>query len=241
MLLKNFYLKNTLIFDTFNEKKFCNKNIYGKFLIRSKIFKNKNLFFLDNNENFFHIKEKKVYKRLNFPVKKNILGYSFRVKNNLYTNQQNKLIKFNYFSFYKTKINPLSNLNNFFYLLKNKKRISLIFLKAVKGGFLCYFSGVFCFVANYQIYNYIASHIKFLLKLKIFDNLKYFLYLDTNFFYYPWVLSHFKLQINYTKRRKLKTPKRKFYLLQFNMKNYKNLNKKFLYTKKFYKFIDKRK
>ena len=63
--------------------------------------------FLDNGENFFHIKEKVLQSRLNFYFKENILGYSFRVKNVISTNQQNKAIKFNYFSFYNYKKQPV--------------------------------------------------------------------------------------------------------------------------------------
>ena len=243
MFLKNFYLKNTPIFEIVNEKKFCSKNVYGKFLIRSTILKDKNLLFLDNNENFFHIKEKIVYSRLNFSLKKNILGQSFRIKNSFYTNQQNKLIKLNYFSFYKSKSKPLVKLQNFFYYLKKKKRISLLFIQAIKGGFLCYFSGVFCFIAHYQVYNYLQSKIKTSYKIKNFlKNLKYFFNLNSNFLYYPWFLSRFKLQINYTKKKKLKIPTRKFYVLQFNMLASKTLKNFFFKKKNFFRnhFVKKK-
>lgn len=235
MLLKKLYLKKTSIFETVNEKKFCSKNIYGKFLIRSNILKNKKLLFLDNSENFFHIKEKLVYSRLNFSFKKNILGQSFRVKESFYTNQQNNLIKFKYFSFYTSKPKPIKKLQHFFYSLKNKKRISLLFIQSIKGGFLCYFSGVFCFVANYQLHNYLICQIKNSHKIKYFFNsLKYFFNSKVDFLYYPWFLSRFKLQINYNKKKKLKIPTRKFYVLQFSMVDPKTLKKNFLNKKSSY-------
>tara|TARA_B110000879_G_scaffold107255_1_gene144127 strand:- start:16189 stop:16923 length:735 start_codon:yes stop_codon:yes gene_type:complete len=227
MILKNFYLNNNSIFETVNDKKFCSKNVYGKFLIRSSILKNKKLLFLDNGENFFHIKEKTVKSRLNFFFKKNILGHSFRVKNNTYTNKQNKSIKFKYFSFYNYKKRPLEKLNNFFYSLKNKNKIALIFIQAIKGGFLCYFSGIICFIGDYQIHKYIKAQTTFFLKNQSFlDMLKHLLYSNTNFIYYPWYLSRFKLQLVYTKKKKLKTPKRKFYILQFRVNFNQHIVKK---------------
>ena len=227
MILKNFYLNNNSIFETVNDKKFCIKNIYGKFLIRSNIFKNKKLLFLDNGENFFHIKEKTIHSRLNFSFEKNILGHSFRVKNNIYTNQQNRSLKFKYFSFYNYKKNPLSKLNNFFYSLKKKKRIPLIFIQSIKGGFLCYLYGAICFVANYQINRYIERQRIFFSDTSNFLSILKNFFFYTNFIYYPWYLSRFKLQINYNKKRKLKNPKRKFYILRFSLISSNNrINKK---------------
>lgn len=211
MYLKNFYLNSTPTLEKIIDKKFCSENIYGKFLVRSNILINKNMLFIDNGKSFFHVKQKTFENLLNFSGPDSLVGRSFRVKNNVYVNQQNKLVKFNYFSLYDVKkVSPIAKLRSLFYQLRNKKIIPLVFLKSIKGGFLCYFLGVVCFVRKDHVHKFLADEKRAGLKemVESFNR-------KENFLYYPWYLSCLKLQLYYDKKFKLRNPKRKFYMLNF--------------------------
>lgn len=147
MFLKNFYLNYSKTSKEIIDKKFCSENIYGKFLIRSGILINKKLLFIDNGKSFFHIKKETVKNSLNFSSKDSFVGSSLRVKNNIFINQQNKLIKFKYFSFYKNNnSNPFLKLKNILYKLKEKKNYSSYSFEDYKGWVFLLFNGncLFC-------------------------------------------------------------------------------------------------
>lgn len=216
MYLKKFYLDPTSTFKESIDKKFCAENIYGKFLVRSRLKNDKEFMFLDNGKSFFHIKENTIKNLLNFSKDDILDGHSFRIKNDVYIQPKSKSIRFNYFSLYNTKRESLiSKLKNSFYQLKKKKHIPLIFLKSVKGGFLGYFGGMVCFVRK--------NEVKKFCKNSQFNEMFSFFNEKENFFYYPWYFSHLSLRVYYDKKYKLRSFKRKFYLLSFIVTNSKKL------------------
>ena len=216
MSLKKFYLDPTSTFNESIDKKFCSENVYEKFLVRSRLKNNKEFIFLDNGKSFFHIKEKTIKNLLNFSTDDILDGQSFRIKNDVYIQPKNKSIRFNYFSLYNTKRESLiSKLKNVFYQFKKKKQIPLIFLRSIKGGFVGYFGGITCFVRKNEIK-------KFCKKFQ-FNEMFSFFNEKENFFYYPWYLSRLSLRVYYDKKFKLRSFKRKFYLLSFIVTNSKKL------------------
>lgn len=223
MFLKNFYLNYSKTSKEIIDKKFCSENIYGKFLIRSGILINKKLLFIDNGKSFFHIKKETVKNSLNFSSKDSFVGSSLRVKNNVFINQQNKLIKFKYFSFYKNNnSNPFLKLKNILYKLKEKKTIPLILLRTIKGGFFCYLMGIVCFVPKRQVNNCFITKQKDLFNFKTVLSI---LNRKENAIYLPFYLSKLNLSIYYDKKFRHGNPKRKLYLLNFMASHSKKLLK----------------
>jgi hypothetical protein len=152
MFFKKVYHNPALTIQNFTEKSLLCKKIYNKFFIRSSLAKVKTIKVLDNGSNFFHISSKSkptvFFKKAT--AKKNLVpGRSFYGKNEIYTNQLNKHLKFKYFSAQETNL----TFNNFQTLLQNKSTTfsSVIVLNPLKGGYRIYNSGVIGFIPNRHI------------------------------------------------------------------------------------------
>lgn len=231
MLLKNYYSNNDSTLIKTTDNKFCSENIYSKFYLRGVIKIQKNLAFLDNGKNFFHIKRKTLRKLCNSKAGTRVMGADFRVKNHVYVNQQNKGIKFDYFSTYsKGLIKPFSKLQELDYLMKKKKNILLLPLKAIKGGFICFFCGTTGFVSKKQIIKAreqrsferleeVSGHKKFgsVNILNLVSKKRDFLYLR---------VVRAKLSISYNKKINLLNSKRKFFSMSFKVRHSSSEQKK---------------
>lgn len=143
MLLKKIYATKEKTWDTFQDKKLLSKNSYNKFLVRSSLLENKNFNIVDGDSSFFNIPSSKLKKSLFFNKNK-LEGSSFMGENIVYTNKLNNSLKFKSFSG-NIKTKNFSYVNSFRSLIKSKKsktENSLLILKSVKGGFICYSSGI---------------------------------------------------------------------------------------------------
>jgi hypothetical protein len=152
MFFKKVYQNPAVTVQNFTEKSLLSKNIYNKFLIRSSLAKVKTIKVLDNGSNFFHISAKtkpSVFFKKSTPKKNFLIGRSFYGRNQIYTNQLNKHLKFKYFSVQETS----STVNNFQTLLQNKSNTfsSIVFLNPLKGGYRIYNAGVIGFIPNRHI------------------------------------------------------------------------------------------
>ena len=147
MLLKKIYATKEKNWDTFQDKKLLSKNLYNKFLVRSSLLENKNFNIVDGDSSFFNFPSSKLKKSLFFNNNK-LEGSSFVGENIIYTNKLNNSLKFKSFSG-NIKTKNFSYINSFRNLIKSKKtktENSLLILKPVKGGFICYSSGVVGFL-----------------------------------------------------------------------------------------------
>ena len=148
MILKHIYSKKKSKLFDFGDKKFLNKEFYGKFLIRNSISENFNLYVLDNNNSFFNISGLKLNKFINTNQDK-LLGRSLIGKEFEYKNKLNRYLTIKNFLINNKPQKRSPVLNSLFNLLKSTKKNykgSLILLNPKKGGFNCYSDGVFGFM-----------------------------------------------------------------------------------------------
>lgn len=147
MLSKKLFIYKQSTIDNIVTKKILNKDIYGKYFVRSNLNDLKNIHVLDNNNALFNVPST-TYKSLyqNSSISE---GSSLNVKNFLYKNNKNNVLRFK--SYLSSFIVEKNLLNSFFYSLKSLKNSeqisnSLIVLRPVKGGFSCYSSGIVGFL-----------------------------------------------------------------------------------------------
>jgi hypothetical protein len=171
MPCKSLFKNNFLVLQKIKNLKHLNFFYYNKFLIRNSFLKNKTAYFMENDFYNFHFIQKVLPINAHKQVQ-NIEGSSFSNKIFNYKNKFNKNLNFLSFNPQKTSLNYLQNfleaLTNISQLNNHKNNLiffqKLLFIKVVKGGFICYSSGFFGFMP--QSHN---KKIKFYLqKKKIF-------------------------------------------------------------------------
>jgi hypothetical protein len=134
------------------ENKILTQKVYGKLFLRSTLFKDKNLHLLENNSNFTVFSNVEL-KRLSlcslegqFPV-----GQSCFLNNTLFKNQKRTSLKFQSFSANFLPVNPKFT-DDLYASIDSLTRPntnggkSLLILNPVKGGFVCYSSGILGFL-----------------------------------------------------------------------------------------------
>ena len=150
MILKQVYSKNLKNIESFNDKKFFTKNLYGKFLVRSSVSENFNLHVLDNNKHFFNISSASLQKFVKSNETEDILiGNSLFAREFEYKNKLNNFITIKTFIVNNKPIKEASFVTSLYNLLKTTRKesqSSLILLNPKKGGFDCYSSGVLGFM-----------------------------------------------------------------------------------------------
>jgi hypothetical protein len=153
MLLKSVFKNQILLLQEIKSLKLLNNFYYNKFLIRNSFLKNKTLYFIENEFYQFHFIKKAL--PINFHKQlENIEGFSFSGKIFDYKNKFNKNLNFLGFNIQKTSRHYLQNfieaLTSISQLNNNKDNFgffhSFLFIKVVKGGFICYSSGFFGFI-----------------------------------------------------------------------------------------------
>jgi hypothetical protein len=152
MILKKIYSQNKKFWENSSNKKLLSKNLYNKFLIRSSLLENEQFNIIDNNNNFFNTPSTNLRSFISLKSNNSIIGASFYAKNIIYTNQFNNLLQFNSFVV-NNKSSSFSFIDSFYNLLKiSVKEISssLFLLNPVKGGFICYSSGIIGFLPRSQ-------------------------------------------------------------------------------------------
>lgn len=144
MTLKNFYSNFNLKIENSLDKKILTKTIYGKFLVRNCLFESNPLYVLDNNNSFFNISSFKLNKFVKSSAD-DLSGNSLLAKEFEYKNKLNKSLTINNFLVKNTSVTKSSLINSFYSTLQvTRKRYlsSLLILNPIKGGFICYSSGV---------------------------------------------------------------------------------------------------
>jgi hypothetical protein len=168
MLLKSIFKNHFLFLTEIKNLKLLNNLYYNKFLIRNAFIKNKTLNFMENDFYNFHF-SKKVLPINSHKQLQNLEGCSFSSKMFNYKNKFDNNLTFIGFNPQKTSFNYLQNfleaLTSISQLNNHKDNLiffqKLLFIKVVKGGFICYSSGFFGFMPQ--------SHTK---KIKSFLNKK---------------------------------------------------------------------
>jgi hypothetical protein len=168
MLLKSVFKHHILFLAEIKNLKLLNTSYYNKFLIRNTFLKNKMLYFMENDFYNFHFVKKSLPINSHKKIQ-NIEGYNFSSKMVNYKNKFDKNLNFLGFISQKSSLNYLQNfveaLTSISQLNNHKDNLiffqKLLFIKIVKGGFICYSSGFFGFMPQ--------SHNK---KIKFYFNKK---------------------------------------------------------------------
>lgn len=151
MTLKNLYSDKSLLNSiSFVEKKILSQNIYGKLLIRSSLLNNENLMVLDNHTRFLNLSISEI-QRLIGSVNVGASGFSCALVPFIFKTKLNSSLRFKSFMVYSNVVS-LGLVNTVYNSLVslscedtfNLK--SLLILNPVKGGFVCYSSGVVGFL-----------------------------------------------------------------------------------------------
>ena len=134
MITKEFFSKQNSIAKEYLQNKLLSQNEYNKIYVRNRLNENVNTFILENNTSFdiFNKKENDTYK----------IGSSIASNPFLLKNQNNKTMRLKSFFTKTTKNVFLKEIyKSYKFLIKRKKRKTLVLLKPVKGGFSCFSRG----------------------------------------------------------------------------------------------------
>ena len=143
MITKNFFSKNQSFLGEVVVKKILNKNLYEKSYIRGSLMDSKTIQLVDNNATFYNLIPQSVSKFFNKNVSE---GSSLNAETFFYKNRLNSSLKFR--SFMLNSIKYENFIDSFYKSLKTfevgikSSYPSLLVLKPVKGGFVCYSSGI---------------------------------------------------------------------------------------------------
>ena len=185
MILKHIYSKKKEKILELIDKKYLNKEFYGKFLIRNSVSENFNLYVLDNNNSFFNLPGIKLNKFIKVNEQYKFLGRSLIGKEFEYKNKLNRYLTIKIFLINNKSQKRLPLLNSLFNLLKITKKNykgALILLNPKKGGFNCYSEGVFGFMPRSHATFLFSKTLNFFGKFKTnqkASNLNFLLRKDT--------------------------------------------------------------
>jgi hypothetical protein len=132
------------------EKKILSQNIYGKLLIRSSLLDNENLVVLDNHSRFLNLSLSEI-QRLIGPTNTNVSGFSCALAPFIFKTKLNSSLRFKSFMVYSNVISlglvDTAYKSLFSLSCEDTSNLkSLLVLNPVKGGFVCYSSGVVGFL-----------------------------------------------------------------------------------------------
>jgi len=144
MILKKIFSNFNFETDHYLDKKVLSKTIYGKFLVRSPLLESTPLYVLDNGNNFFNISSFRLKKFVKLP-QDDLTGSSLFAKEFEYKNKLNKSLVIKNFIVKNDSAIKTSLINSFYTTLQLSRKhylSSLLILNPIKGGFICYSSGV---------------------------------------------------------------------------------------------------
>lgn len=144
MILKKIFSNFNLEADNYLDKKVLSKKIYGKFLVRSPLLESNPLYVLDNDNTFFNISSFRLKKFIKLP-QDDLTGSALLAKEFEYKNKLNKSLVIKNFIVKNDSAIKTSLINSFYSTLQLSRKhyfSSLLILNPIKGGFICYSSGV---------------------------------------------------------------------------------------------------
>ena len=152
MISKKIFSKNQTLLNNVAINKILNKDIFGKSYVRGPLMGSQTIQVLDNNSSFFNISVQNINRIYGNRSGKQIEGGSLSTNSFFYKNKLNNSLKFRSYTLNSLRYKNL--LDSFYTSLKTlevseeKKSSSLVVLKPIKGGFICYSSGVSGFLPH---------------------------------------------------------------------------------------------
>ena len=146
MIHKKVFSSDQRLLNDVSINKILNKDIFGKAYIRGSLIDSQIVAILDNNNSFSNISVQNINKMYGNNFGKQIEGTSIQTNLFFYKNKLNNGLKFSSYILNSVRYRDL--LDSFYISLgtlrvsKKKKRMSLVILQPIKGGFNCYSSGV---------------------------------------------------------------------------------------------------
>lgn len=148
MVLKKIFSKFNSEIDNYLNKKVLSKTIYGKFLVRSPLLESTPLYVLDNDNTFFNVSSFRLKKFVKLS-QEDLTGGSLLAKEFEYKNKLNKSLVIKNFIVKNDCATKTTLINSFYSTLQLSRKhylSSLLILNPIKGGFICYSSGVIGFM-----------------------------------------------------------------------------------------------
>jgi len=178
MILKKIFSKFNSEIDNSSNKKVLSKIIYGKFLVRSPLLESTPLYVLDNDSTFFNVSSFKLKKFVKLP--EDLTGSSLLAKEFEYKNKLNKSLVIKNFIVKNDCSIKTTLIDSFYSTLQLSRKhylSSLLILNPIKGGFICYSSGITGFMprshATFAFSNALKVFTKSSLKVESINNLSF--------------------------------------------------------------------